>query len=79
MPGRVTAIGLAAVLLALASGCQPRDAERAPRGPLADVALTFAISLAEEPASRAAMRLRLCQAFRDAAEMRSSESAMEAD
>lgn len=48
MPGRVTAIGLAAVLLALASGCQPRDAERAPRGPLADVALTFAISLAED-------------------------------
>jgi ABC-type glycerol-3-phosphate transport system substrate-binding protein len=43
-----TADGLTAALLLIlvASGCQP-DAER-PRGPLADVALTFAISLAED-------------------------------
>jgi trehalose transport system substrate-binding protein len=43
-----TADGLTAALLLVlvASGCQP-DAER-PRGPLADVALTFAISLAED-------------------------------
>jgi trehalose transport system substrate-binding protein len=48
MRGRLTAIGLAAVLLVPAWGCQPRDAERAPQGPLAGLALTFAISLAED-------------------------------
>jgi trehalose transport system substrate-binding protein len=43
----VTAGILAAVLLGAASGCQ-QDTAVAPRGPLADVALTFAISLAED-------------------------------
>jgi trehalose transport system substrate-binding protein len=50
MPGRSrqsAAVGLAALLL-VATGCQPTDSDRAPRGPLAGVALTFAISLAED-------------------------------
>jgi trehalose transport system substrate-binding protein len=35
-------------MLVAASGCQRPDAERAPGGPLAGIALTFAISLAED-------------------------------
>jgi trehalose transport system substrate-binding protein len=43
-----TANGLILAFLLWAAGCQPSDVERAPGGPLADVALTFAISLAED-------------------------------
>jgi trehalose transport system substrate-binding protein len=46
--GSAMAGGLAAAFLVGSAGCQPPDAERAPGGPLADVALTFAISLAED-------------------------------
>jgi trehalose transport system substrate-binding protein len=43
-----TSASVAAAFLVGVSGCQPPDAGRAPDGPLADVALTFAISLAED-------------------------------